>query len=252
MQVRIDNLPVYYEEYGSGDLFVFVLHGWGCEATTYRSIGEALQTRYHVIIPDLPGFGQTPEPPVGWNNEDYAQFVIHFVQSFPCKACDFIGHSFGTRLLIRIATNPDIPFTIGKMVFIDGAGILSSDIHKYMSEYAVFKQKKQHYLKKHMNQELEELRKSAEGDYAYLSEVMCHCYEQTVNDDLTSFLPKITVPTLLIWGEQDKETPPSDGRKMESLIPDSGLVLFPSAGHYSFLDQPYQFQLVLKSFFNLL
>jgi pimeloyl-ACP methyl ester carboxylesterase len=71
-----------------------------------------------------------------------------------------------------------------------------------------------------------------------------------VNEDLTSQLSGINVPTLLIWGENDTATPVSDARKMEHLIPDAGLVTFPGCGHYSFLDNPAQFRAVLNSFLN--
>ncbi len=63
-------------------------------------------------------------------------------------------------------------------------------------------------------------------------------------------MPSIKAPTLLIWGEDDTATPLSDAKKMERLIPDAGLVSFPGCGHYSFLDNPYLFGSVLKSFIN--
>ncbi|MDE5981582.1 MAG: alpha/beta hydrolase, partial [Duncaniella sp.] len=63
-------------------------------------------------------------------------------------------------------------------------------------------------------------------------------------------MPSIKAPTLLIWGENDTVTPLYDAKKMESLIPGSGLVSFPGCGHYSFLDNPAQFAAVLRSFLN--
>jgi pimeloyl-ACP methyl ester carboxylesterase len=71
-----------------------------------------------------------------------------------------------------------------------------------------------------------------------------------VNEDLKQVMPKIACPTLLIWGENDTATPLSDAKEMEKLIPDAGLVSFPGCGHYSFLDNPYQFASVLRSFIN--
>ncbi|MDE5970359.1 MAG: alpha/beta hydrolase, partial [Muribaculaceae bacterium] len=71
---------------------------------------------------------------------------------------------------------------------------------------------------------------------------------KVVNEDLCHLMPKISAPTLLIWGENDTATPLSDAKKMERLIPDAGLVSFPGCGHYSFLDNPGQFAAVLNSF----
>ena len=53
---------------------------------------------------------------------------------------------------------------------------------------------------------------------------------------------------MLVWGENDTATPIGDAKIMEKLIPDAGLVAFPNAGHYSFLDNAYQYQAVLRSF----
>ena len=57
-----------------------------------------------------------------------------------------------------------------------------------------------------------------------------------INLDLTKNLDKITRPTLLIWGTEDKDTPISDAKKMEKLIPDCGLIEYPGATHFSYLE----------------
>lgn len=71
---------------------------------------------------------------------------------------------------------------------------------------------------------------------------------KVVNDDLRPILPRIAAPTLLIWGTQDRDTPLADGRLMERLIPDSGLVEFVGAGHFSYLDQLDKFCRVVTHF----
>jgi pimeloyl-ACP methyl ester carboxylesterase len=71
---------------------------------------------------------------------------------------------------------------------------------------------------------------------------------RVVNEDLCRYMPHIKAPTLLIWGEDDTATPLRDAKKMERLIPGSGLVSFPGCGHYSFLDNAGQFAAVLQSF----
>ena len=73
---------------------------------------------------------------------------------------------------------------------------------------------------------------------------------KVVNEDLRSEMPKIECPTLLIWGSNDTATPLNDAKIMERLIPDAGLVAFEGVGHYSFLENPYQFSAVLKSFLS--
>ena len=70
----------------------------------------------------------------------------------------------------------------------------------------------------------------------------------SVNEDLSHLLPGIKASSLLIWGDQDTATPLSDGKKMEKLIPDAGLVVLKDAGHFAFAQRWGQCRLVLDSF----
>ena len=67
-----------------------------------------------------------------------------------------------------------------------------------------------------------------------------------VNADLRPFMPRVEVPTLLVWGSEDTDTLPATGREMERLIPDAGLVVLEGAGHYSYLDQPARFARIVS------
>jgi pimeloyl-ACP methyl ester carboxylesterase len=66
--------------------------------------------------------------------------------------------------------------------------------------------------------------------------------------DLTGVMPHITAEVLLIWGDRDTATPLSEGKKMESLIKNSGLAPIAGAGHYPYIDNPRQFYAVLDAF----
>ena len=85
-------------------------------------------------------------------------------------------------------------------------------------------------------------------DYNALTGIMRNIMVKVVNEDLKAVLPKIQCPVLLLWGKNDTATPLRDARIMEKLIPDAGLVAFDDAGHYSFLDKPYEFNTVLQNF----
>jgi pimeloyl-ACP methyl ester carboxylesterase len=87
----------------------------------------------------------------------------------------------------------------------------------------------------------------ASSDYASAGELR-PTFVKLVNEDLTELLPDIKAPTLLIWGEADDATPLADGRTMERLIPDAALIVFPGAGHYSYLDDPVRFAAIARNF----
>ena len=71
---------------------------------------------------------------------------------------------------------------------------------------------------------------------------------KVINDNLIDLLSLIKVPTLLIWGENDQDTPLYMGKMMEERISDSGLVILKGAGHYSYIDCYDQFKAVINSF----
>ena len=71
---------------------------------------------------------------------------------------------------------------------------------------------------------------------------------KAVNEDLSPLLSGISAPTLLIWGENDTATPLRDGKLMETLIPDAGLVVFSGGTHYAFLEQAPKFLTIVNNF----
>lgn len=250
MEISIDGVKVNCSKEGKGD-YIFILHGWGCNLTMYKMLVDTLKDYYTVVSFDFPGFGDSEEPPRGWTMADYTDFTIKLVEYFKCSTASFIGHSLGTRILIRMANRDNLSYEIKKMVFIAGAGILSKYADDYIADYNKFKAKKEKYIREGKTDKLNQLRKNAPLDYAYSSEVMCECYLSAVSDNLENMLPNVNVPTLLIWGEKDKLTPVSDAKKMEKLIPDAGLVLLKNAEHYPFFDQPYAFKCILESYFEI-
>ena len=69
-----------------------------------------------------------------------------------------------------------------------------------------------------------------------------------LNEDQKKYLPKIKVPTLLIWGENDTATTIADAKTMEKLIPDAGLVTYKNSGHFSYLENIQNCNIVLNEF----
>jgi len=101
-----------------------------------------------------------------------------------------------------------------------------------------------------INPSLEEKIKKRVGsdDYRAATPVMRQTLVNLVNEDLRNELPKIKQPVLLLWGELDDQTPISDGRLMEQLIPDAGLVSFPNSTHFAFLENRERFAMIIKTF----
>ena len=254
---EIDGIKLHYEEVGSGTLAV-LLHGWGAEGSLFSPLAEVLSSKYRVIMPDFPGFGQSAEPSCPWSVSEYAALIRSLILWLGGEGQEvlLLGHSFGGRICIVLASDDALPFQIRQMILTGSAGILPKRSMGYRLRVGLYKTGRK-LLHSRLGRTIfpgaeEKLRRCmGSEDYQRASAVMRQTLVRVVNEDLTALLPRIQASTLLIWGENDEATPPSDGKKMEQLIPDAGLVLIPSAGHYAYLDRPNYFYRVVRSFLTL-
>lgn len=251
----VDNIRINYEQKGSGDLIV-LLHGWGSNIGLFSNLIDLLSKKYTVVAMDMPGFGGSQEPPSAWCVDDYVDFVIKFLADYDTKQVMLLGHSFGGRVIIKLNSRKDLPFSISKVILVDSAGILPPKTNKKSWRTRKYKMGKAILSTKIMQKlapdALEKLRvKYGSADYVAASPLMRQVLVKVVNEDLEPLLPNIKCPTLLIWGVNDTATPLSDGEKMEMLIPDAGLVKLENAGHYSFLEQQFLFNRVMCSFMKI-
>ncbi|MDE6628567.1 MAG: alpha/beta hydrolase [Muribaculaceae bacterium] len=228
------------------------MHGWGCDHTTVGSIARVASRTHTVYNLDMPGFGASPEPAGIWGVDDYTRLVEGFIARLGLERPMLVGHSFGGRVSILLASRND---SIDAIVLVDAAGIKPKRTFGYYRKVYSFKAAKwlaSKLLPAATAARLTDMMRKSRGssDYASASEKMRAIMSRVVNEDLTGRLPLIKAPTLLIWGSDDTATPIADARKMERLIPDAALVEFGGCGHYSFLDNPGQFAAVMASFLN--
>lgn len=247
-EIELEGLRVRMEVTGEGRPLI-LMHGWGCDHTTVRSIAATAAQTHTVYNIDFPGFGGSQEPAEVWGVELYTRLIEDLVRKEGLERPVLIGHSFGGRVSILYASRNEVD----KMVLVDAAGIKPKRSLKYYLKVYSFKAGKRFWellLGKEKAQERVDRMRAKRGssDYAGASPMMRRILSKVVNEDLTDRLPLISAPTLLIWGENDTATPIADAKKMSRLIPGSGLVSFTGCGHYSFLDNPIQFRAVLSSF----
>lgn len=251
MNTKIDNLNVNYIVKGEGEN-ILLLHGWGCDINIFNKMINHLSRSNKVYALDLPGFGKTDEPKVPWDSNDYANFIIKFIEQNKINKLSILGHSNGGRIIIKMFSKK-MPFEVDKVILIDSAGIKNKRNVDKSLKVRIIKLLKSIIFNKFMNKLLPGLLnklKSRTGsiDYRNATPIMRDTLVKLVNEDLTNILPNINVPTLLIWGEMDTATPLEDAYKMEKLIPNAGLVLLKGRTHYSFLEESETVNRVLDSF----
>lgn len=248
METMISGVQTHYERKGTGDA-VLILEGWGTNTDVYASVSEILEENYTVYTVDFPGFGRSKEPREVWDVARYAGFVRDFAREMKLKKLSLIGHSFGGRVIFKLYEEP-LPFTVDRIVLIDSAGVKPPDTLKKKLRRARYK-----FCRKTLEiftpGKVEKYRLAhSSADYRAASPMMREILKKTVAEDLKDLFPRVSAPTLLIWGRNDASTPLEDARIMEKAIPDAGLVVL-EGGHYSFLDSPSVFANVMRSFFKI-
>lgn len=238
---------------GSGDP-VLMLHGWGASSALVEPLAAPLARRgYRVFVPDLPGFGQTGLPPVAWSVDDYAQWVTAYLDSQQVERVQCFGHSFGGRIGLILASR--YPGRIHKLVLANSAGLRTLPALSTRLRLRLYRLGLHGLQRIGQPQTAERLRawysrRFGSADYQAASGVLRETFVKVVNQDLAEHATRIHAPTLLLWGDQDEDTPLAQARRLEQLIPDAGLVVWQGAGHYSYLDRLSEAVQVIDTFFR--
>lgn len=248
--VTSEEPAAHLTERGDGSPLL-LLHGWGASSELFVPILDGLQTGRRLIAPDLPGFGDTPPPPQAWSVHEYAAWVVALLDRLGVSRCDVIGHSNGGRIGIVLAA--EHPARVRRLVLTDSSGIRPHHGLRYRYGVVAYKalRRTQHAtVLPRALREAAQRRADRRGsdDFRAASGTMRATLVRLVNEDLTTTLPRVAAPTLLIWGSGDDATPLRDAQVMERLIPDAGLVVFEGAGHFAYLEQPGRFCTVVDVF----
>jgi pimeloyl-ACP methyl ester carboxylesterase len=262
MKTNINGLNINYIDEGSGQLLV-MLHGWGSNIDLFKGVIDFARTKYHVVAMDMPGFGKSDEPSEPMDVDAYVDFVLSFIKElYPEeKEIIFLGHSMGGRIIIKLTSGIHdgrikADFTVPKIVLTDAAGVKpvrSAAQNKRTKRYKFYKSIiTKTGIAKAFPGTLDALQKKfGSADYAAASPIMRQSLVKVVNEDLVPYMPSVTMPALLIWGDLDTATPLSDGKKMEELMPEAGLAVINGVGHYSFLENPVLYNRILGSFLGI-
>lgn len=246
--IEIDNLKISYQVEGIGAPVV-LLHGWGAEANTFRYVIDILSDKHQIYALDLPGFGLSEIPPDAWDASDYARVISTFYDKLNIDKAHLIGHSYGGRISIVLAA--DQPELVDKLILVDSAGIIPPRTMTYYFKISIAKIgrliRKCGAFGEHLADKI--ANRLGSKDYQQAG-AMRETLLKSVRQNLRPILPNIQADTLLIWGENDTDTPISFGRIMQDEIPNAKLVILKGAGHFSFLDRPKEFCQSVETFFS--
>lgn len=234
---------------GSGDA-VLLLHGWGARKELMLPIADLLP-QYRMVVPDLPGMGETPAPSEPWGVEEYAAWLLALLDRLQLTSVAIVGHSNGGRVAIAFAAAH--PERVTRLVLTDSAGIRPRHgvaWHVRVRSFRLLRRAAGASWLPVRIRQAARARADRRGspDWQAASGVMRGTLVRLVNSDLRALLATLRMPVLLVWGERDEETPLGDAHTMESLIPDAGLAVFDGAGHFAYAEQPQRFAAILDAF----
>ena len=208
------------------------LHGWNSNKDAFAP-ADGLKG-FTVTRVDLYGFGETPSPSYPVDLDYYVEGVKRLMARYNMENVVVIGHSFGGRVAIKLASSS----RVSGVVLVDSAGLRPRRHLSYYFKVWGYKLRKRLGLETH----------GGSLDYRACKGAMKGTFVNVVNENLKRAAQKIPCPVLLIYGENDSETPLYMYKKFLKLIPESKGVIIEGAGHFSFLDSPERFYTLIKQF----
>ena len=254
--VRVRGLDIAYQRAGDGPPLLLV-HGAGDDSRVWQPQLSALADAFTVVAWDEPGSGRSADLPEGFGLADYAACLAGLIDGLALGPVHLAGLSWGGTVALQ--TYADAPHLVGTLVLADTyagwAGSLPADeVRQRVAG-----------VRRVLAAPAEDVVLVAPGLFAgeppaafaaLLTELAAGVRRETLaaqlvamaEADLRDLLPRIDVPTLLVWGEQDARSPQDVARQFEQAIPGARLVVLPDCGHLSNLEQPARFNEAVRSF----
>lgn len=212
---------------------LIILPGWGGSRETWADFVVIAKECFDVHVIDLPCFGSEPCPPDVWGLEEYAQFVKDTIAKTTNRPIVLLGHSFGGQVAASVvAANP----AIVDMLILTGAAIYRKKRPiKNFFFGAAAKMGKSVFslpiLSSFRDAATKLLYRVAHSDYAETSGMAREIYKKITRQDVSHLLPKIAVSTLVVWGENDAQTPIRFGKKIARGIPNATFIMVKNGTH---------------------
>lgn len=244
--VLANGLEIAYERAGVGRPLV-LLHGGASDGRLWRPQLASLADEFTVVAWDEPGAGRSADVPAGFALADYADCLAALIESLALGAAHVAGLSWGGTLALELYRRR--PELVATLIMIDTyagwKGSLPEDEVRARVDGA----------RRMLAAPPEQFDPTLPGLFAgdppadfvpLLAEMAADVRPQSLRTELLlmaetdqrDLLPRITVPTLLIWGELDARSPLSVADQFATAIPHAKLVVIPGAGHVSNLERP--------------
>lgn len=225
--------PIYFVKLSARDdtkLRIIWLHGWGATHTSMYLLAELFQNQAENYLLDLPGFGKSKKLEKPYSSLDYVKDVADFINTLPPKKTIIVGHSNGGRIAVKLLAN--YTKIVDGIVLLDGAGLQKK--HSFIFKIYTNTVRKFSPIIKKIFPFLKNVSLGS-NDYKNTSGIMRETFIKLLDENLVEDAKKIEIPTLLIYGDLDRETPLYMGQEFNKLIKNSKLHILEGGDHWSSL-----------------
>ena len=254
---NVNGYTIRYLDYGAPNAKTLVLlHGIGASAERWSRVIPALSKYFHLIIPDIIGFGYSDKPAVEYTMDFFVDFFRSFLDNLSISKASIVGSSFGGHVSTEFA----IRFNrmVEKLVLVSPAGMMKTSTPtldryimaalypEYQRVYGAFSEMV--YESNAVNQEtlMDFINRMSlpNAKYAFMSTLLGIRYAP----DLRGRLSNITAPTLLVWGDDDTTIPLAENSNQYNGIPNMEEIgMIKNCGHIPPVEKPATFNLSATS-----
>jgi pimeloyl-ACP methyl ester carboxylesterase len=254
---EVGGLRISYERAGTGPPLV-LLHGYvGDARATWHHQLDDLSDEFTVIAWDAPGAGGSSDPPESFGTAGYADALAGFVAALGLDTPHVVGLSFGGILALALyRRHPGVARTLTLASAYAGwygslpAKVAGQRLRQAMALADLPPEEFAGILLPTIFREgapAETLAPFAASVRAF-HPAGYRAMARASAENLRDVLPKVEVPTLLVYGAEDVRAPLPVAKDLEASIPASTLVVLDGAGHACNLEAPDEFNRVVRSF----
>jgi pimeloyl-ACP methyl ester carboxylesterase len=261
----VKGMSVHYRDEGpaSDSIPLVLLHGTSSSIFTWDACVKEWIREHRVIRMDLPGFALTgPDPNSNYSIEGYVAFVHEFLKRRNVKQCYLAGNSLGGQIAYAYAAY--YPREVKKLILLDPGGYPSENAKGSLG----FTLGRIPVLKNLLTiiTPTSVVRKSIEDVYAnkdLVTDSLVQLYEDmtcregnrsalvkrlSLEKDDTALVKRVTIPTMIIWGDQDFLIPLENAYKFQRDLPNDTLVVMKDVGHLPMEEAPAKVVAVVNEF----
>ncbi len=266
--VDVNGLRTRYVRAGEKGPAIILLHGLGASLESWWCSVDALGEHFRVFAPDIVYFGKSAKPERDPDQLDFIDFTVNFMDTFGLERATLVGNSMGGAIATKTALL--YPARVSSLVLVNSAGF-GREVAWWLRMRTLFHRRPQgkppswmvqwglrlvfydpSRVPDDLVQKLVEIDQDPESQRAYKQVLTLGVdwrgLKPSLLQEIRDAAHQIRVPTLIVWGKQDRIIPVHHAQIAHSKIPQARLHIFYQCGHTPQLEYPNEFNALVREF----